>query len=98
VSNRWGSLHRDITNYDLDNAISMQGGVKYLRNINIGSSENFSLEFVADQEYRREQFNGLIPKKFDSKIDFMSEILKRFSIRIAKQKNRSFGYFLKKHG
>ena len=27
---------RDITNHGLDNAISMQRGIKYLRNINIG--------------------------------------------------------------
>jgi hypothetical protein len=43
---------RDITNYGLDNAISIQGGVGYLRNINIGPSENFSLEVVTDREYR----------------------------------------------
>jgi len=42
---------RDITNHGLDNAISMQGGIAYLRNINIGSSENFSFEVVSDQEY-----------------------------------------------
>ncbi|MDI3543048.1 MAG: hypothetical protein PWP57_651 [Candidatus Atribacteria bacterium] len=44
---------RDIINYGLDNAISMQGGVEYLRNINIGPSENFSLEVVSDREFRR---------------------------------------------
>lgn len=44
---------RDITNHGLDNAISMQGGVEYLRNINIGSSENLSLEVVSDLKYRR---------------------------------------------
>lgn len=37
---------RDILRYGLDNAISMQGGSEYLRNINIGPSENFSLEVV----------------------------------------------------
>jgi len=41
---------RDITNYGLDNAISMQGGIEYLRNVNVGSSENFSLEVVSDQK------------------------------------------------
>ena len=30
---------RDITSSGLDNAISMQGGVEYLRNMNIGASE-----------------------------------------------------------
>jgi len=33
---------RDTTIYGLDNAISMQGGVDYLRNINIGSSKELS--------------------------------------------------------
>jgi len=42
---------RDITNLGLDNAISLQGGVEYIRNINIGSSENFSLEVVLDLKY-----------------------------------------------
>ena len=40
----------DIANFGLENAISMQGGVKYLRNINIGTSKNFSLKVVFDQK------------------------------------------------
>ena len=42
----------------------------------------------------KEDFNNLIPKRFDSRIDFMVEILKRFSVKIAKQKNKSFSYFM----
>lgn len=49
---------RDIVKHGLDNAISMQGGSEYLRNINIGPSEDFSLEVVSDQEFRE-----LIPTK-----------------------------------
>lgn len=45
----------------------------------------------------KEQFNRLIPKSFDSRIDFLQEILKGFSVEIAKRKNRSFKYFLEKH-
>lgn len=45
----------------------------------------------------KEQFNDLIPDKFDSRIDFMLEILKIFSIETAKQKNKSFCYFIKKY-
>jgi len=44
---------RDITKFGLDNAISMQGGVEYLRNINIGPSENFSVTVVSDQKFGR---------------------------------------------
>ncbi len=44
---------RDITNYGLDNAISMQGGIEYLRNVNIGSSQKFSVEVVSDLPVRQ---------------------------------------------
>ena len=44
----------------------------------------------------KEQFNKRIPQKFDSRIDFMVEILKRFFVETAKKKNRSFAYFTKK--
>ena len=42
---------RDIVNFGLTNAISMQGGVEYLRNINIGPSENFYINLVSDQKF-----------------------------------------------
>jgi len=42
---------KDIANSGLNNAVSMQGGVEYLRNINIGVYENFSLKVVSDQEF-----------------------------------------------
>ena len=45
----------------------------------------------------KEQFNNMLPEKFDSRIDFMLEILKCFSIDKAKEKNRSLKYFLEKH-
>lgn len=38
----------DIVNSGLDNAISMQGGVDYIRNITIGASENLSVELHID--------------------------------------------------
>jgi len=42
---------KDVISFDLDNAISIQGGVKYLRNINIGPSEIFSIDVVSDQRF-----------------------------------------------
>jgi len=44
----------------------------------------------------KEDFNRIKPKKYDSRIDFMQEILKRFSIETAKEKNASFDYFMSK--
>ncbi len=42
---------RDIVKSGLDNAISMQGGVEYLRNMNIGASKNLSINVVSEQEF-----------------------------------------------
>ncbi len=42
---------KDIESYGLDNALSMQGGVEYLRNINLGANENFSLKIISDQKF-----------------------------------------------
>ncbi len=42
---------RDIANSGLNNAVSMQGGVEYLRNVNVGASENFSLKVVSDRKF-----------------------------------------------
>jgi predicted ATPase len=41
---------RDIISQGLNNAISLQGGIEYFRNINIGSAKNFSLEIVSDEK------------------------------------------------
>ncbi len=44
----------------------------------------------------KEQFEKLIPQRFVSVVDFMSEILKKFSMETAKRKNKSFRYFMAK--
>ncbi|MCK5177826.1 MAG: AAA family ATPase [Candidatus Aenigmarchaeota archaeon] len=43
---------RDITKSGLNNAISMQGGCEYLTNINIGSSKEFSVKIISDQNIK----------------------------------------------
>lgn len=53
--------------------------------------------FDNTQEVTKEKFDKLIPNRFDSRIDFMLEILKFFSIDVAKEKNSSFAYFVKKY-
>jgi predicted ATPase len=39
---------RDITRFGLDNAISLQGGSEYLRNIHIGATEALTIEIVSN--------------------------------------------------
>lgn len=53
---------------------------------------------AATDRLTKEQFNEMVPMKYDSRIDFMMEILKIFSVETARRKNRSFEYFLRKQG
>lgn len=39
---------RDIEKHGLENAISMQGGIEYLRNINTADNQNLSIEITTD--------------------------------------------------
>ena len=67
----------------------------YLAGLDDANSRKFRISsFRKTDGITKEQFNVLIPKNFDSRIDFMFEILKCFSTEIAKQKNKSFRYFL----
>ncbi|WP_321506459.1 hypothetical protein [uncultured Methanoregula sp.] len=45
----------------------------------------------------KEDFNRIMPRTFDSRIDFMFEILKTFSIETAIKKNRSFKFFIDRY-
>jgi len=71
----------DITNYGLDNAISMQGGIEYLRNVNVGLSENFSLEVVSDQQFgfalRRKEKGFIEVKTYETIYKFDLKFKKR---------------------
>ena len=76
----------------------------YMAGIDRNSAKNLGIK---DKDFRtierttetitKEQFNSLIPKKFSSRIDFMREILKKFSINIAKNKTRSLKYCIEKY-
>ncbi len=67
-----------------------------------GISGPLALELgIADasttDDMTKEDFNALIPRKFDSRIDFMFEILKSFSFATAAKKNKSFRFFIDKY-
>ena len=44
----------------------------------------------------KEHFDGIVPPKFVSRIDFMQEIMKVFDQNTALTRNASFGYFMQK--
>lgn len=46
----------------------------------------------------KDKFNDMMPARFDSRIDYMRELLKRFSVETGVAKNALFGYFMRKAG
>jgi len=70
----------------------------YLAGLGSIESKNLGIPTLnTTDDLTKEQFNSLIPTRVDSRIDFMIEILKYFSIEIAKQKNESFKYFIERY-
>ena len=54
-------------------------------------------ERAATDDMFKEDFNLLMPRQFDSRIDFMFEILKSFSLETAVKKNHSFKFFVERY-
>jgi len=72
---------RDIVNFGLDNAISMEaGGVEYLRNMNIGAVKDLSIQVVSDQE-----FKNIPPLKGERIGVKIYEIIYEFALRFNKK-------------
>ena len=70
----------------------------YLAGLDDKSCNELRVEpFIETDTITKEKFDLLKPKEFVSRIAFMVEILKHFSIDTAKHKNRSFNYFAEKY-
>ena len=78
---------KDIAEYGLDNAISMQGGVDYIRNINIGCSKNLSIELHIDSKDKPIKTFGF-GKGEDRRVIGISayEFMYKFSIEFYKRR------------
>lgn len=69
----------------------------YLAGLDQASCGELGIKDVGNTEgITKEDFEDMKPKRFDLSVDFMQEILKRFSVDIAQQKNSSFAYFMAK--
>ena len=67
----------------------------YLAGLDSEASKKLGIKVPGKtDELTKEDFDSLVPRKFDSRIDFMIEVLKRFSVATARKKNRSFDYFM----
>ena len=69
----------------------------YIAGLNESISQKLGIpSYDNTNNFDKEQFDKMKPKKFDSRIDFMQEILNYFQIKTAKKKNNSFKYFFAK--
>lgn len=69
----------------------------YLAGLDEDSCRDLGIPSLASTtSVTKEQFDRLIPTNYDMRVDFMREVLKRFSVETAKQKNKSFAYFMNK--
>lgn len=75
---------KDIVENGLDNAISMQGGVDYIRNINIGASKNLSIELYIDSKDEPIKFGAEKDKELIGISAY--EFMYKFSIEFYKKK------------
>lgn len=70
----------------------------YLAGLDENAAHSLNLPlFQKTDAITKEQFVAMMPRSFDSRIDFMMEILKVFSPAVAVEKNTSFNYFFAKH-
>jgi hypothetical protein len=70
----------------------------YLAGLPADAAQRMGLSpYDSTDDLTKEDFNGIIPRQFDSRIDFMFEILKFFSFDRAAEKNRSFHYFIHRY-
>ena len=53
-------------------------------------------EYANTDKITKERFDGLQPTRFESKLDFVLEVLDCFSVETARAKNASFDYFCRK--
>lgn len=100
ISQRKQRLQKTFKNIDADKTIVVIQEIEgwYLAGLDEDSSKALGLPLLKHtNDISKEDFNQLIAKKSTSRIDFMLEILKRFSSEVAKQKNHSFKYFIEKY-
>lgn len=67
----------------------------YLAGLPSGAARELGVEpGMSTDGITKEDFNRMIPNRFHSRIDFMFETLKYFSLEDAAEKNRSFSFFV----
>lgn len=70
----------------------------YLAGLDPDSCAELGIPFLGNtDDVTKEQFDGMIPNRFDSRTDFMLEILNRYDVGTARGRNESFDYAMGKY-
>jgi hypothetical protein len=99
ITDRKEKLQHDITNIKTEKVVVVFREIEgwYLAGINDSSSKKLGIKSLINTEnITKKAFNDLIPKRFDSRVDFMIEVLKYYCADTAILKNNSFKYFFEK--
>lgn len=99
ITDRKQKVKEDFKSLEDENILVVVREIEswYLSGMSKEFSEKCGIKsFLDTEQIAKSTFNELKPKKFDSRIDFMLEILKFFCIDTAKSKNKSFCYFVEK--
>ncbi|PKG31893.1 hypothetical protein [Methanoregula sp.] len=70
----------------------------YLAGVPVETAQGLGIPDLASTDgITKEDFNTRIPPQFDSRIDFMFELMKSFSIETAVRRNASFRFFVDRY-
>lgn len=70
----------------------------YLAGLDEKSSAGLGVRFIGHTDFvTKEHFNSWIPRRYSSRIAFMAECLRHFSLTTAVKKNRSFRFFMRRY-
>lgn len=100
ISARKKDVFDHLRNIDLSKIIVVVKEIEswYLAGIGKKRAEKINIPLLSNTDFvTKEYFNDIIPNSFGSRHNFMNELLKKFDIFIALQRNKSFAYFIKKN-
>jgi len=99
VSMKKGKICQEYGNENIRNIIIVIKEIEswYLAGLNKEKSLRLKIKNLPKtDDISSADFDKIIPKKFDSRTDFLIEVIKLFSIDVARNKNKSFKYFSNK--
>jgi nitrogen regulatory protein PII-like uncharacterized protein len=100
ISAKKQQIQNEISNLKFDSITVVIKEIEswILAGLDTQSSKRLKIKnFRNTDSINKEQFYNLMKNKYDSRIDFMIDILNYYSIDIAKTKNKSFRYFCEKY-